>query len=62
MGGMKMGLAAIKSTLPLVALAGSEGTAKILKAGLVDDGQTRSGVVGVNDQLHVVYVRTFEHL
>jgi hypothetical protein len=44
------------------ALAGSEATAKILKAWLVDGGKTRSGVIGVDDTLHVVSVQTFQHM
>jgi hypothetical protein len=44
------------------ALAGSEATAKVLKAWLVDGGKTRSGVIGVDDTLHVVSVQTFQHM
>lgn len=44
------------------ALAGSEATAKFLKAWLVDGGKTRSGVIGVDDTLHVVSVQTFQHM
>jgi hypothetical protein len=44
------------------ALAGAETTAKIVKTWLVDEQKTRSGVIGVDNALQMVSVRTFQHL
>lgn len=42
-------------------LAGAETTANILKTWLVDEKKTRSGVIGVDNALQIVSVRTFQH-
>lgn len=42
-------------------LIGAESTAKTLKAWLVEDKGTCSGLLGVNSALQVISVRSFEH-
>jgi len=42
-------------------LTGAESTAKIIKNWLIDEKKSRSGLLGVNDALQVVSVRTFQH-
>jgi hypothetical protein len=44
------------------ALAGPEATATIVKTWLVDGRKTWSGVIGVDDALQVVSLRTFQNL
>jgi hypothetical protein len=43
------------------ALTGSVATAELIKAWLVDREETHSGLLGVNDNLQIVSVRTFQH-
>jgi hypothetical protein len=42
-------------------LTGTESTAKIIRSWLIDEKKTRSGLIGVNDALQIVAVRTFQH-
>lgn len=42
-------------------LTGSESTAEWIKSWLIDEKETQSGLLGVNNALEIVSVRTFQH-